>query len=113
MCHTCRPLDGTPCAAQEFATLADNILAYSFRYPVTLQGRRLPLIPSRKPERYSSAAPLTADARQRIVAELVSFPDTLTISVAVRRAVHSSVEAHFMTCMHACNHAGRRQPFGC
>jgi hypothetical protein len=62
----------------------DGILAYSFRYPVSLQGRRLPLIPSRKPERYSSAAPLTADARQRIVAELVSFPDTLTISVSVR-----------------------------
>ena len=68
---------------QEFSTLSDDILAYQFSYPVTLEGRRLPIIPSRKPERYSSAAPLTADARQRIVSELVSFPDTITISVSV------------------------------
>ena len=52
--------------------------------PVSLEGRKLPIIASRKPERYSSAAPLAADARQRIVAELVSFPDTITISVSVR-----------------------------
>ena len=70
-------------APQEFSTLSDDILAYRFSYPVTLEGRRLPIIASRKPERYSSAAPLTADARQRIVAELVSFPDTITISMSV------------------------------
>ena len=44
----------------------------------------MPVIISRKPERYSSAAPLTADARQRIVTELVDFPDGITISVSVR-----------------------------
>ena len=74
---------------QEFSTLSDDILAYQFSYPVTLEGRKLPIIASRKPERYSSAAPLTADARQRIVAELVSFPDTITISVSVRARAHS------------------------
>ena len=68
---------------QEFTTLSDGILAYTFRYPASLEGRRLSIIPSRRPERYSSAAPLTADARQRIVCELVSLPDTITISVSV------------------------------
>ena len=77
------------CFRQGFSTLSDHILAYRFSYPVSLEGRKLPIIASRKPERYSSAAPLTADARQRIVAELVSFPDTITISVSVRARAHS------------------------
>lgn len=38
---------------------------------------------SRKPEKYSSAAPLVADARQRIVAEYVSLADGITCSLFV------------------------------
>ncbi len=72
-------------AAEEgFTYLKDETLAYSFEYPVvTSSGAALPLVVSRKPERYSSAAPLTADARQRIVCELVSLKDAVTISVSV------------------------------
>lgn len=67
-----------------FKTLRDDILAYQFDYPVTMaSGQQLPLVISRKPERYSSAAPLTVDARQRIVCELVDLIDTVTISVTV------------------------------
>jgi hypothetical protein len=62
----------------------DETLAYRFMYPLTTQsGRRLPIIVSRKPEKYSSAAPLAADARQRIVAEYVSLGEGITISVLV------------------------------
>lgn len=43
----------------------------------------MPLVFSRRPERYSSAAPLTADARQRIVCELADLLDAITISVSV------------------------------
>ena len=65
--------------------MSDDILSYFFEYPVaTASGKQLPLIFSRKPERYSSAAPLTADARQRIVCELADLIDAVTISVTVR-----------------------------
>lgn len=71
----------------QFKTLSYPTLAFEFEYPVTTaSGRKLPVIISRKPERYSSAAPMTADARQRIVTELVDFPDGITISVSVRSA---------------------------
>lgn len=71
-------------AEQGFKYLKDQTLAYSFEYPVvTTSGAALPLVLSRKPERYSSAAPLTADARQRIVCELVSLKDAVTLSVSV------------------------------
>lgn len=67
-----------------YATLRDDTLAYSFDYPVTSSsGASLPFVLSRKPEKYSSAAPLTADARQRIVCELVSLVDAVTVSVSV------------------------------
>jgi len=67
-----------------FKSLRDPTLAYSFEYPVTSSsGAALPMVVSRKPEKYSSAAPLTADARQRIVCELVSLKDALTVSVSV------------------------------
>ena len=73
----------------QFKTLSYPTLAFEFQYPVTTEsGRKLPVIISRKPERYSSAAPMTADARQRIVAELVDFPDGITISVSVRTVKH-------------------------
>jgi hypothetical protein len=65
-------------------TVRDETLAYQFTYPsVIASGRALPVTVSRKPEKYSSAAPLTADARQRIVAELVSLQAGVTYSVYV------------------------------
>lgn len=67
-----------------YAALKDDTLAYSFEYPLkSTSGAVLPFVLSRKPEKYSSAAPLTADARQRIVCELVSLVDAVTISVSV------------------------------
>jgi hypothetical protein len=67
-------------------SVRDDTLAYAFDYPVaTLSGKPLPLVFSRKPERYSSAAPLTADARQRIVCELADLIDAVTVSLTVRR----------------------------
>ena len=66
-------------------SLRDDTLAYEFEYPAeTASGKPLPLLVSRKPERYSSAAPLTADARQHIVCELADLIDAVTVSVTVR-----------------------------
>ena len=47
------------------------------------------MVVSRKPEKYSSAAPLVADARQRIVAEYVSLADGITCSMFVGPATGS------------------------
>ncbi|CAG9466425.1 unnamed protein product [Pedinophyceae sp. YPF-701] len=67
-----------------FSELKNDTLAYSFKYPVAdVDGNAIPVIFSRKPEKYSSAAPLTADARQRIVAELVDLKDSITYSMSV------------------------------
>ena len=79
---------GTPTAASIAAAayehLSEPTLAYEFDYPtVTASGRKIPLVFSRRPERYSSAAPLTADARQRIVCELADLMDAITVSVSV------------------------------
>lgn len=65
--------------------LVDDINAYSFLYPVELPSKKLVFkwVESRKPERYSSAAPLSADARQRIVSERVDMIDNIIISVSV------------------------------
>lgn len=56
---------------QQVQVLSDPILAYQFEYPTAgASGRPLAMLLSRVPEKYSSAAPLTADARQRIVSEV-------------------------------------------
>ncbi|KAK9829939.1 hypothetical protein WJX72_008758 [[Myrmecia] bisecta] len=71
-------------AATQFGSLHNGTLAYEFQYPLqTAKGKSLPLIMSRKPERYSSAAPLSADARQRIVVEFVDIIDNVTVSMSV------------------------------
>ena len=68
----------------QFLSVEDATLAYKFVYPVaTAGGKAFPVIFSRRPERYSSAAPLTPDARQRIVCSLVSLADGLTYTVTV------------------------------
>ncbi len=64
--------------------IEDAILAYRFAYPVqTASGKALPVVFSRRPERYSSAPPLSPDARQRIVCSLVSLADSITYTVTV------------------------------
>ena len=81
--------------------LEDGILSYKFKYPVVAEGKKLSLLASRKPERYSSAAPLAANARQRIVAELVDFTDRATITVTV---------CYLLKCMCSWLHAGSIHP---
>lgn len=63
----------------------DETNAYTFSYPLNVPKRQYKLkwIESRKPERYSSAAPLSADARQRIVSERLDIKDNLVISVSI------------------------------
>ncbi len=58
------------------------------------------MVLARTPEKYSSAAPLTADARQRIVSE-------------VSRAPTSSVEiSHVVEYVHVARHASGRRKGG-
>ena len=65
-------------------TVLDRTLSYTFIYPLqTASGKEIPMVASRKPEKYSSAAPLVADARQRIVAEYVSLAQGITCSMFV------------------------------
>eukprot|EP00887_Chlorella_sp_A99_P002941 scaffold24.g2941.t1 len=67
-----------------FATLSDETLAYELSYPTsTAAGAPLDMLTVRRPERYSSAAPLTADARQRTVAELADLRQGVVVSVSV------------------------------
>lgn len=63
----------------------DDINAYTYLYPTELPSKRLVFkwVESRKPERYSSAAPLSPNARLRIVSERVDFIDNVVISVSV------------------------------
>ncbi|EFJ45610.1 hypothetical protein VOLCADRAFT_105895 [Volvox carteri f. nagariensis] len=71
-------------SAGKMKELSDNILAYKFEYPVaTVSGKPLSMLLSRTPEKYSSAAPLTADARQRIVSEVFDFRTFVTASMNV------------------------------
>ncbi len=64
--------------------MSDPILAYTFNYPVeTVSGKPLRMVVTHEPEKYSSAAPLTADARQRIVSELIDLTNFVTVSMTV------------------------------
>jgi len=69
----------------EYGLQVDETNAYTFSYPLNVPKRQYKLkwIESRKPERYSSAAPLSADARQRIVSERLDIKDNLVISVSI------------------------------
>ncbi|WIA34603.1 hypothetical protein OEZ86_012923 [Tetradesmus obliquus] len=67
-----------------FKALYDPTLAYKFLYPVQgASGEQLTMTLTRPPEKYSSAAPLSADARQRIVGELFDLRKFVTASVTV------------------------------
>lgn len=69
----------------KMAPLVDDINSYSYLYPVELPSKKFLFkwVESRKPERYSSAAPLSPDARLRIVSERVDIIDNLIISVSI------------------------------
>ncbi|XP_062164383.1 psbP domain-containing protein 5, chloroplastic [Alnus glutinosa] len=69
----------------KMASLVDDINSYSYLYPVELPSKKFLFkwVESRKPERYSSAAPLSPDARLRIVSERVDIIDNLIISVSI------------------------------
>ncbi|XP_031388095.1 psbP domain-containing protein 5, chloroplastic-like isoform X2 [Punica granatum] len=69
----------------QMASLVDEINAYTYSYPTQLPSKKFTFkwVESRKPERYSSAAPLSPDARLRIVSERVDIIDNLVISVSV------------------------------
>eukprot|EP00798_Chlamydomonas_sp_ICE-L_P003868 gene3868-13931_t len=70
--------------AGKMSELVDPILAYKFKYPVeTLSGKPLKMLLAHEPEKYSSAAPLTADARQRIVSEYLDLRNFVTVSITV------------------------------
>ncbi|XWS17023.1 hypothetical protein CRYUN_Cryun33cG0031900 [Craigia yunnanensis] len=76
------------CLAEEdvrMASFVDEINAYTYSYPVELPSKKFLFkwVESRKPERYSSAAPLSPDARLRIVSERVDIVDNLIISVSI------------------------------
>lgn len=71
-------------APEGFRELYDPILAYKFIYPVvTSEGQELQMTLTHPPEKYSSAAPLTADARQRIVGEVFDLRRFVTVSMTV------------------------------
>ncbi|KAE8726251.1 PsbP domain-containing protein 5 [Hibiscus syriacus] len=66
------------------ASFVDEINSYTYSYPVEQPSKKIfKWVESRKPERYSSAAPLSPDARLRIVSERVDFADNLIISVSI------------------------------
>ncbi|KAI6676747.1 hypothetical protein NL676_037543 [Syzygium grande] len=69
----------------KMASVVDDINAYTYLYPVGLPSKKFMFkwVESRKPERYSSAAPLSPDARLRIVSERVDIIDNLIISVSI------------------------------
>ncbi|KAL5559229.1 hypothetical protein UlMin_035440 [Ulmus minor] len=69
----------------KMASMVDEINAYSYLYPAELPSKKFLFkwVESRKPERYSSAAPLSPDARLRIVSERVDFIDNLILSVTI------------------------------
>ncbi|KAK7410300.1 hypothetical protein VNO78_00980 [Psophocarpus tetragonolobus] len=69
----------------KMASFFDEINAYNYLYPLELPSDNFSFkwVESRKPERYSSAAPLSPDARLRIVSERVDFIDNAIISVTI------------------------------
>ncbi|ESQ41103.1 hypothetical protein EUTSA_v10014231mg [Eutrema salsugineum] len=69
----------------KMGSMVDDINAYSYAYPLEFPSEKLVFkwVESRKPERYSSAAPLSPDARLRIVSERVDLIDNLVISVSI------------------------------
>ncbi|KAG1664636.1 hypothetical protein FOA52_011773 [Chlamydomonas sp. UWO 241] len=69
---------------RKFKLLSDPLLAYEYIYPVeTASGKALKMTVAHEPEKYSSAAPLNVDARQRIVSSVIDFQNFVTASMTV------------------------------
>ena len=67
-----------------YGAVTDDLLAYAFEFPTTTaDGAPLTMLFTRRPQRYSSAAPLTANARQRTVCELADLARGVTLSLSV------------------------------
>ncbi|XP_076882347.1 psbP domain-containing protein 5, chloroplastic-like [Bidens hawaiensis] len=69
----------------KMAPIVDELNAYSYLIPLELPSKKFTFkwVESRKPERYSSAAPLSPNARLRIVSERVDFIDNLILSITI------------------------------
>ncbi|XP_060208188.1 psbP domain-containing protein 5, chloroplastic [Lycium barbarum] len=69
----------------KMGSTVDDINAYSYLYPIEMPSKKFVFkwVETRKSERYSSAAPLSPDARLRIVSERVDIIDNLIISVSI------------------------------
>ncbi|CAK8568699.1 unnamed protein product [Lathyrus sativus] len=69
----------------KMASFIDEINAYSYLYPLEIPSKNLVFkwVESRKPERYSSAAPLSPNARLRMVSERLDIFDNVIISVTI------------------------------
>lgn len=86
---TCSPISVALAGEEEqdhkMASFLDEVNAYSYLYPLELPSKKFVFkwVESRKPERYSSAAPLSPNARLRIVSERVDLFDNLIISVTI------------------------------
>lgn len=80
------PVEGSG-ADEEFkmAPIVDDLNAYSYLIPLEMPSKKFSFkwVESRKPERYSSAAPLSPNARLRIVSERVDFIDNLILSITI------------------------------
>ena len=81
---TTREADVITVSSGSWSSVSSELLAYSFALPTQADsGRSLRFVVTRKPERYSSAAPLSPDARQRITCEYVDFSGPFIASVSV------------------------------
>ena len=64
--------------------VSQPVMAYEFSYPSeTRDGAPIRWAPSRQRDTYSSAEPMSPDARQRIVYELIAFKGPMTATVTV------------------------------
>ena len=73
-----------PSKAVPLTPVSQPTMAYEFSYPSeTRDGAPIRWAPSRQRDTYSSAEPMSPDARQRIVYELISFKGPMTATVTV------------------------------
>ncbi|KAL8226819.1 hypothetical protein R6Q57_016651 [Mikania cordata] len=83
---TMLPIEGSGADEDiKMAPVVDELNAYSYLIPLELPSKKFSFkwVESRKPERYSSAAPLSPNARLRIVSERVDFIDNLILSITI------------------------------
>eukprot|EP00468_Gymnochlora_sp_CCMP2014_P009851 CAMPEP_0167764684 /NCGR_PEP_ID=MMETSP0110_2-20121227/14198_1 /TAXON_ID=629695 /ORGANISM="Gymnochlora sp., Strain CCMP2014" /LENGTH=276 /DNA_ID=CAMNT_0007652173 /DNA_START=185 /DNA_END=1015 /DNA_ORIENTATION=- len=77
-----------PAVNAQYESLNDPILSYSYKVPQkTESGMALNLVTTRKPEKYSSAAPLSSNFRHRIVNSKLDFNKAIVVCMYVNPAV--------------------------